>query len=637
MRVSLPALVLVIAVALSAACGAPAKRVVRPAGEQGVAGIELVGVSALDHDDLIEGMVTERARRDGQSFEPAHVRTDRDRLISLYARRGYFAALVESDVIEGRRGVTVRFRVTEGPRATLAGVEIDGLPPELTYDDVRRTIPLANDAPFDYAVYDLAKPELIALLEAHGYAHGRVDAWVDASRARAQATIRLTFAPGVRARFGTIGLLGVDGKLATAARARFLIREGEPYSSKQLVATQNTLRDMGRFASVRVEPDRSAGLPAVPVTVSVLPTTPRELRLGGGFGLDRAAYQVRARAGYSIAGFPEALTSSRIELRPAVALQRADGKVEPRIDAVAGLDRIDLWRPRLRGEAEAGFSYEALEAYTAIGPRLRLGLRSPIIGEVASLAIGWELRVLRFEDVDEAIEMGTEPGLATRLGLAGDPASDDFRYRLGFFSQTLIVDLRDNPVAPRTGGYAELRLEEGTALAGSAIDYLRAVPELRGYVSWRPLTLAARVRYGVITGQIPVTRRLFAGGAYSQRGFPERRLAPTATAVIDGTERTAVYGGGAMVEAGAEVRARLGTVWKLRVDGATFLDGADVTERHAELDLTRLHWAAGAGLRIPTVVGAVRVDVGVRLNRLGAGELRAGERIAYHLSLGEAF
>ena len=70
---------------------------------------------------------------------------------------------------------------------------------------------------------------------------------------------------------------------------------------------------------------------------------------------------------------------------------------------------------------------------------------------------------------------------------------------------------------------------------------------------------------------------------------------------------------------------------------AAFLDGADVTETWGELDATRLHWAAGGGLRLPTPVGAVRFDVGFRLNRTGAGEPRAGDARAYHLSVGEAF
>jgi outer membrane translocation and assembly module TamA len=50
-----------------------------------------------------------------------------------------------------------------------------------------------------------------------------------------------------------------------------------------------------------------------------------------------------------------------------------------------------------------------------------------------------------------------------------------------------------------------------------------------------------------------------------------------------------------------------------------------------------LHWAAGLGLRLFTIVGAVRADVGYRLNRTGYGEPDPGSHFAFHLSIGEAY
>jgi outer membrane translocation and assembly module TamA len=81
---------------------------------------------------------------------------------------------------------------------------------------------------------------------------------------------------------------------------------------------------------------------------------------------------------------------------------------------------------------------------------------------------------------------------------------------------------------------------------------------------------------------------------------------------------------------------------------AVFLDGGDVTDAAKDpaltgvpatrdLDLSNLHWALGAGLRLQTVVGPVRLDVAYRLNRTEAGEPEAGSHYAYHLTVGEAF
>jgi outer membrane protein insertion porin family len=94
-----------------------------------------------------------------------------------------------------------------------------------------------------------------------------------------------------------------------------------------------------------------------------------------------------------------------------------------------------------------------------------------------------------------------------------------------------------------------------------------------------------------------------------------------------------------MLELSAERRfPPLPRIWKLpRFAVAAFLDGADVTDTWDELGSAELHWATGGGLRVPTPIGAVRFDVGYRLNRKAATDPRPGESFAYHLSVGEAF
>ena len=147
-----------------------------------------------------------------------------------------------------------------------------------------------------------------------------------------------------------------------------------------------------------------------------------------------------------------------------------------------------------------------------------------------------------------------------------------------------------------------------------------------------------RGRVGTLSGDVPATRRFFAGGANSQRGFPERHLAPFAEGVIDGETKRIPYGGAAQLELSGELRFPMPDVYLLRrFAAAIFLDGGDVTEAWGGLDVMKLHWAAGGGLRLPTPVGAVRFDVGYRLTRKGAGEPRPDDDFAFHLSVGEAF
>ncbi|MBK9071161.1 MAG: BamA/TamA family outer membrane protein [Myxococcales bacterium] len=507
-------------------------------------------------------------------------------------------------------------------------MEIAGVPADagLSVAEIRELIPQRDGETFDYEAFELAKPRIVEAMRRAGYAFAKLEASVAADVVLDHAIIRLELTPGLLCRFGDVVLRGFGGKLGRAARARVPIQTGERYSSAKLAEAQVNLYDMNRFSQIRIEPDLSVEREEIPIVITVTRATRRELRLGGGFGVDPTSYEIRGRSTYNITGSPWTLTNTRLEFRPALVRLRDSGQIEPRIEAIAGLDRIDLFRPLIKGEMETAFTYRTVEAYTSVGPRLRLALRAPLLRRLVHGELGWQLEILKFRDISPAID----EALQTVLGL-------DVLNRVGAYFQALVVDLRDSPVAPTRGGYAEIRIEEGTAAAGGAFDYVRIVPDVRGYVPMGAMVLAARLRVGAFFGDIPVASRFFGGGASGQRGFPERRLSPSASNTVDGEAVSVIYGGGALFEVGGEVRSPLGSIRGLDLGGVLFLDGADVTERIGAIDIGNLHWAIGAGLRVPTIIGAIRLDVGYRLNRVGIGEPYPGHRFAFHLNIGEAF
>lgn len=610
------------------ACGSQPRIVTTPQQAK-IGTVRFIGADHVDDHELRAGLGLIRAKKLGQSFAAYLVALDRQRIIGFYSRRGYFSAAVQSRIARAPSTVDVTFQIAEGKRARLARVDILGLPADagITVAQLRAIIPLDDGDGFDYEAYDLARPALVAALQEQGYATARVTGQVLADREHAEAVIRLAIELGPLSRFGPIAIDGIEGELARSVRARLRFAEGEQYSPSKVEDTRADLYEYGRFSLVRIELEPNDGATAVPIRITLGLSPPNDLRIGGGIGVTTLAYELRGQAVYGRAGWPTTLTSARFELRPALVIQREDRSLQPRLDAIAGLDRVDLFWPRVRGVAEAAFTYLALEAYTDFGPRFRLGLRFPLYRRIINAQLGWELQLLKFRDLDSALDDAT----IARLGL-------DEEERLGFYEQTVSVELRDNPLAPRHGWYGELRIEEGTVAAGGAFPYLRLVPDLRGYLSLGPFTLAARGRLGLTYGTIPVTQRFFAGGANSQRGFAERQLAPFATRVDDsGSTRSVVYGGAAALELSAELRFPLFTIRELPLGGVVFIDAADVTETSAQLDPVRLHMASGAGLRVMTPIGAIRFDLGVRLNRTDLGEPRSGQRTTYHLSIGEAF
>jgi len=283
----------------------------------------------------------------------------------------------------------------------------------------------------------------------------------------------------------------------------------------------------------------------------------------------------------------------------------------------------------MRGEAELGADYQTVEAYTWTGEHVRLGLASPLGTSWLSLRVGWVLEHLKFSSPDAALGPVSDPAsTAHALGL-------DHPQLRGAYQAALVADLRDNPIDPHRGAYLGLPVTEGTPLAGGDLTYLQLTPEARGYVSLAGAVVAAHLRVGAITGDVPVTERYYSGGTSGQRGFSDRRLSPTAC--VPGTS-CVVIGGAGLVETGAELRRELGTLWALPLGANLFLDGGDVTRTWGELDPGNLHWALGTGLwtRLGGLGGLkIRIDVGYRLNRQSDPGTFAN--LAYHLGVGEAY
>jgi outer membrane protein assembly factor BamA len=223
------------------------------------------------------------------------------------------------------------------------------------------------------------------------------------------------------------------------------------------------------------------------------------------------------------------------------------------------------------------------------------------------------------------------------ISAALDPlraAGLDGPQRVGTYNQTASLDRRDHPIDPRS---ASTPVRRRRRRRRRCLQFIQVVPEVRGYVPIplpRRFVLAARVRAGAIYGDLPITQRMFSGGASSHRGFGERTLAPF---VVDAAGTEIPYGGGALLETGIETRVRIGSFKKMPISGVLFLDGGDVTPRISDLALDNLHWAVGTGLRIHTIVGPVCADLGYRLNRFGSMDSDPGSCIAFHLSLGEVF
>jgi translocation and assembly module TamA len=140
----------------------------------------------------------------------------------------------------------------------------------------------------------------------------------------------------------------------------------------------------------------------------------------------------------------------------------------------------------------------------------------------------------------------------------------------------------------------------------------------------RDNVIAGRVALGRIIGAdasaVPPDWRLYAGGADSVRGYPYQSIGPR-------TASNRPLGGDASLEAGLELRRRIGARWGI----VAFTDAGSVSAGGLrELGGTKV--GVGLGIRFHTVIGPLRADVAIPLDPY-PGDAPA----QLYLGLGEAF
>ncbi|WP_390550190.1 autotransporter assembly complex family protein [Qipengyuania sp. MTN3-11] len=191
------------------------------------------------------------------------------------------------------------------------------------------------------------------------------------------------------------------------------------------------------------------------------------------------------------------------------------------------------------------------------------------------------------------------------------------------------LDTSDDLLDPTRGFRLSARLSpEVSRSNGMQSFYLRAQTDGSYYQQINDrVVLAGRVTYGMIPGAplqaIAPSRRFYAGGGGSVRGYGFREIGPT-NALGEPS------GGRSLVEVAAEARIRTGFF-----DGALsvvpFVDAGSVSPSVTP-DFDEIKIGAGIGVRYATGFGPIRVDVGVPLN-----PDPDDSPVAVYVSLGQAF
>jgi translocation and assembly module TamA len=571
----------------------------------------LAGIDPVAEAEAIREGFKERSALEADRDDEANAaqvdrraRADAELLAELLRSQGYYDAFVEPRIEAAGDTLAVTLSATPGAQYRFESVELPGLDAAAgeAAAELRQAFAVkAGDPVIAQNVIDAGVALQVALGEG-GYATAKVgeqDIVVDHEQQVARLILPVT--PGPVARFGQITVTGEPPFSARHVQRIGRFKPGDRFDRSDVDDLRRALVATGLVASVEVrQVPRDEGR-TIDLAVKLEPAPMRTIAAEVGYGTGEG---FRAEASWQHRNF----------FNPEGALTlRAVGGTQEQLAAVSFRRNNWLRRDQVLN-AQALVSHVDRDAFEAKTASLSGGIerQSNFIWQKKwTWSLGAELVAT---DERDTIEATGEPRRRT--------------FFIGALPASLGLDESDDLLNPTKGFRLLGRVSPEISFQGGSFPYVRAQFDASAYHPVSDSVVAAgRIRLGSILGaqrdDVAPSRRFYAGGGGSVRGYGYQRLGPRD---IDGDP----IGGRSLAEFSLEARIRL-KAFGGNFGIVPFVDGGTLSTE-AMPDFKDWQIGVGIGARYYSSFGPIRIDVGTPLN-----PQKDDGRIAVVVSLGQAF
>lgn len=579
--------------------------------------ITFEGNKAFKSDVLLRLMSTKTAWwffRSGIFNEDAFD-SDLDKLRAFYGDNGYLDAKMEPELKYDDDGkfLFINIKIDEGKQYLVNSIGISGNA-VISEKDIRKTLKMTVGKAFSRNGLREDADAIQGLYFDKGYIYAVVKTDTAIDPASGNIDVKYSITENDLTFVGRIDIRGNVRTKDKVIRRELRLRPGQPFSGEKLQRSKERLYNLGYFEDITFDTEKTSEPNKANLLVDVKETKTGEFSFGGGFStVDKLVGFVQVtQRNFDIMNWPTFTGGGQqLVLRAEVGTSRRDYQLswtDPWIFDYPYLFGFDIYQNTRLSSSSTGYGYDERRR----GADLRFGKE---FDDFDRADLTYRLEEVRISNVDDGAtndlkkEAGTNNISSLLLGLTRDTRDSNFSPTKGY----LLYGSVEGAGGPLQGDKDFLKWY------GSASVYFSPINKQVLELSTR---LGAVGAFGDSDG-VPIYERFFAGGADSVRGYKERGLGPKDPATND------PLGGEAMIVASAEYTFPVIEFLK----GAVFFDAGNVWEKEGDFGQGGYKYSTGAGVRVKTPVGPVKLDYGFPL-KTDPGEKKKGR---FHFSLSRAF
>lgn len=517
-------------------------------------------------------------------------------LTAFYRDEGYLQARVEVAARTPEVGPGVlAIDIVEGPRALVSELRLEGVS-DSERPLVERAIDVAPPEPYTALGMDAARDRVARHYRQRGFNGVQVTAAASPSADAASVGLAFTVVEGPRQVLREVVTSGATRTREGIVDRALRLHVGQPVNLEEWSMARKRLFDTNVFRAVDIQAvpmgESVEGEQDVRAVVTVEEYPPWRVRYG--------VQADRKREDVVDAEDPQLTT--RLGVTGEIRNQNLFGRALT--TGASTLIERDFQRGNLFFSNASFFGLPVRSNVSAYRSRENLRFESEVFAVSDDVGVSFEQRMRR----RRGFEITYGYRFERNRTFDPDPNPDDpfpldAVTNLGRLTSAALLERRDDPVNSTRGSFSSVSFEQTAPALGADVRYSKVLAQQYLFVPLGGVVLASRVVAGGAFGpDEPIDKdRFYAGGGNSVRGYAERALGPQD--VLFGSP----LGGTSLIVLNQEIRFPIYR-W---LRGVGFLDAGNVFYPEAPNAEGGLKIGYGAGVRIDSPVGLLRVDFGI--------------------------